>query len=60
MLTIGIKEKEEIVEYIPIVCKFRDVFPKKIKGLPLEKEIDFEIKWVPSAQLIFEAPTIWP
>jgi len=37
------QEKEEIPENIPIVCKFKDVFPKELPGLPSQREIDFKI-----------------
>ena len=48
-------EEEQTVEDIPIVCNFKDVVPEELAGLPPQREIDFEIELVPSAQPIFKA-----
>jgi len=38
---VDTQAKEEIPEDIPIVCKFKDVFPEELPGFPPQKEIDF-------------------
>jgi len=49
------QSKVEKAEDIPVVCEFRDVFPEEWAGLPLQREIDFEIELVPNAQPISKA-----
>ena len=44
------------IENIPVVCEFSDVFPKELPGLPPQREIDFEIELIPSAQPILKVP----
>ena len=32
-----------------MVCEFPKVFPEELRGLPLQREIDFEIELIPGA-----------
>ena len=43
------------VEDIPVVCEFPDVFLEEIPGLPLVREIDFTIEFVPGTAPISRA-----
>lgn len=43
-------------ENVMIVRNFVDVFPEDIPGLPLEREISFEIKLIPSSTPVLKAP----
>jgi len=44
------------VEDIPLVSEFKDVFFEELLGLLLQREIDFDIELIPSAQPISRAP----
>jgi len=46
------QEKEGKTKDIPIVCEFSEVFPEELQGLSPQREIDFDIELIPSAQLI--------
>jgi len=50
-----VKEHEIKIENILVVCEFPDVFPEELPGLPPQREIDFEIELIPSAQAISKA-----
>ena len=39
-----------------IVNEFEDMFPKDLLGLPLEREIEFEIKLIPGTAPISQMP----
>jgi len=41
---------------MPIVCVFKDVFPKELPGPPPHREINFVIELILGAQPIFKAP----
>nr|GFB89331.1 putative reverse transcriptase domain-containing protein [Tanacetum cinerariifolium] len=48
----GIVEKEPAerrLEDVPVICKFLDVFPEDLPGLPPPRQVEFEIKLVPGA-----------
>nr|GEZ44774.1 putative reverse transcriptase domain-containing protein [Tanacetum cinerariifolium] len=52
-------EKEPIerrLEDVPIICKFLDVFPEDLPGLPLPRQVEFEIEFVPKAAPVARAP----
>jgi len=49
------RRDEEKVEDIPVVCEFRDVFPKELPGLPLQRKIDFAIELILGALPISKA-----
>ncbi|XP_060182215.1 uncharacterized protein LOC132611867 [Lycium barbarum] len=40
----------------PVVCEFPDVFPKKLPGLPLEREVEFPIVVIPGTTPISITP----
>ena len=58
LANIGDKNQETNLkpENIVIVRNFMDVFPEDITGLPLEREISFEIKLIPSSTPVLKAP----
>src|SRR5262249_62030826 len=44
------------VSNLPVVREFSDVFPEELSGLPLEREIEFEIEVLPGTAPISKAP----
>ena len=32
---------------VRVICKFPDVFPEELSGLAPDREIEFEIEWLP-------------
>jgi len=53
---LKVQGDEVRVEDIPVVCEFPHVFPKELPGLPPQREIDFEIEFVPGTHPISKAP----
>nr|GFC69145.1 reverse transcriptase domain-containing protein [Tanacetum cinerariifolium] len=52
-------EKEPIerrLEDVSVICKFLDVFPEDLPGLPPPRELEFKIELVPGAALVACAP----
>nr|GEX38952.1 hypothetical protein [Tanacetum cinerariifolium] len=47
---------ERRLEDVPIICKFPDVFPEDLSGLPPPRQVEFEIKLVPRAAPMECAP----
>ena len=45
-----------ILESVPIVCEFLEVFPKDLPRVPFEKKIDFGIDLLPNTQPISIPP----
>ena len=45
-----------LVDEIPVVREFPDVFPDDIAGLPLDREVEFTIDLIPGAEPIFIPP----
>ena len=43
------------IEEIPIVREFMDVFPEKLPGIPLDREIEFTIDLLPNTAPISKA-----
>ncbi|WVZ75481.1 hypothetical protein U9M48_023527, partial [Paspalum notatum var. saurae] len=41
---------------IPVVCDYPDVFPKKLPGLPLDRDVEFKIDLVPGTTPISRRP----
>ena len=41
---------------VHVVCKFLNVFPEELLGLPPDREIEFEIKMLPRMVPISKAP----
>ena len=52
---INKRKEEKELKKVPIVNEFRDVFPKKLPGLPFEREIEFEIELLPGTSPISQA-----
>ena len=48
--------EQPTLEQIPVVREFPDVFPSDIKGVPPEREVEFEINLVPGTAPISKAP----
>ncbi|XP_074335508.1 uncharacterized protein LOC141672725 [Apium graveolens] len=48
-------ESPELVD-VNVVCEFPDVFPEDLDGLPPQREVEFSIDLLPSAQPISKAP----
>ena len=44
------------LEEVPVVREYPDVFPKDLQGLPLDREIEFEIELAPGTEPISIAP----
>ncbi|GKC18919.1 hypothetical protein Tco_1021069 [Tanacetum coccineum] len=44
------------LESHPVVQNFPNVFPDELPGLPPEREVEFTIELIPSAQPISKAP----
>ncbi|KAA3465800.1 reverse transcriptase [Gossypium australe] len=44
------------VDEVPKVCKFSDVFPEELPGLPLEWKVEFVIELTPGTTSISIAP----
>ena len=41
---------------IRVICRFPDVFPEELPGLPSNREIEFEIEFLPGTAPISKAP----
>ncbi|GJY52403.1 hypothetical protein Tco_0443250 [Tanacetum coccineum] len=50
------KSKEKRLEDVPIVRDFLDVFPEDLPGLPLTRQVEFQIDLIPGAAPIARAP----
>ncbi|KAA3473972.1 Gag-Pol polyprotein [Gossypium australe] len=53
---IDTKVSEKKVEFVPVVCEFPDVFPKKLSGLHPMQEVEFSIELVSGTTPISIAP----
>nr|GEZ08427.1 putative reverse transcriptase domain-containing protein [Tanacetum cinerariifolium] len=47
---------ERRLEDVPVFCKFSDVFPEDLPGLPPHRQVEFEIELVPRAAPVARAP----
>nr|GEW31673.1 putative reverse transcriptase domain-containing protein [Tanacetum cinerariifolium] len=47
---------ERRLEDVPVICKFLDVFPEDLPGLPPPQQVEFEIQLVPGAAPVARAP----
>nr|GEV81322.1 putative reverse transcriptase domain-containing protein [Tanacetum cinerariifolium] len=54
--TIKDKSKEKRLENVPIVRDFSEVFPKDLPGLPLTRQVEFQIDLIPGAAPVARAP----
>ena len=50
------KTEEELLDVVPVVREFKEVFPKEIPHLPRKREIDLSIDLVPGATPVSQAP----
>ncbi|GKG01080.1 hypothetical protein Tco_0305785 [Tanacetum coccineum] len=50
------KSEKKRLEDVPIVQDFPEVFPKDLPGLPLTRQVEFQIDLVPSAAPVARAP----
>eukprot|EP00253_Pinus_taeda_P036427 PITA_36427 len=50
------KDKTAILNNIPVIQEFTDVFPEEIPGLPPRRNIDFTIELVPGVAPVSQAP----
>ncbi|GKG45481.1 hypothetical protein Tco_0495559 [Tanacetum coccineum] len=49
------KSKEKRLEDVPIVQDFNEVFPEDLPGLPLTRQVEFQIDLVPGAAPVARA-----
>ncbi|GJR36382.1 hypothetical protein Tco_1212066 [Tanacetum coccineum] len=50
------KSDEKRLEDIPVVREFPKVFPKNLPGLPLVRQVEFQIDLIPGAAPVARAP----
>ncbi|GKD39749.1 putative reverse transcriptase domain-containing protein, partial [Tanacetum coccineum] len=50
------KSEKKRLEDVPIVQDFPDVFPKDLPGLPLTRQVEFQIDLIPGAAPVARAP----
>ena len=53
---VEVREDDVRLEDIPVVREVLDVFPDDLPGLPLDREIDFQIELAPRTEPISRAP----
>ena len=53
---IEVRDSRSRLEDIPVVREFPDVFPEDLPGIPLDREIDFQIELAPGTEPISKAP----
>ncbi|WVZ64658.1 hypothetical protein U9M48_014152 [Paspalum notatum var. saurae] len=46
----------QLIEKIPVVSDFLDVFPEELPGLPLDRDVEFAIELVPSTAPVSRRP----
>nr|GEV59478.1 putative reverse transcriptase domain-containing protein [Tanacetum cinerariifolium] len=52
------KSDEKRLEDIPVVREFLEVFPEDLPGLPLVRQVEFQIDLIPGAEPVAQAPYI--
>ncbi|GKD41834.1 hypothetical protein Tco_1266479, partial [Tanacetum coccineum] len=50
------KSEKKRLEDVPIVWDFPDVFPEDFPGLPLTRQVEFQIDLIPGAAPVARAP----
>ncbi|GJX23720.1 putative reverse transcriptase domain-containing protein [Tanacetum coccineum] len=50
------KSEKKRLEDVPIIRDFLDVFPKDLPGLPLTRQVEFQINLIPGAAPVARAP----
>nr|GEZ52704.1 putative reverse transcriptase domain-containing protein [Tanacetum cinerariifolium] len=53
---VEMEPTERRLEDVSVICKFLDVFPEDMPGLPPPREVEFEIELVPRAAPVVRAP----
>ncbi|KAL8108994.1 hypothetical protein AgCh_025188 [Apium graveolens] len=53
---VDTKKETPILDEIPIVREFPDIFPEELPGLPPDREIEFSIDLIPGAEPVSKAP----
>jgi hypothetical protein len=48
------------IHQISVVCEFPDVFPDELPGLPLDRDVEFEIELIPGTAPISRRPYRMP
>ena len=46
----------KLVEEVPVVCKYPDVFPEELLGMPLDQDVEFVIDLLPGTGPIAKRP----
>ena len=46
----------KLVEEVPIVCEYPDVFPKELPGMPPDRDVEFVIDLLPGTRHIAKRP----
>ena len=49
-------EREQHIEYFPVLVDFTDVFPKEVPGLAPNRDLDFSIELIPRSVSSSKAP----
>jgi len=52
--------KATVLEYIPVVCEYPDVFPEELPGMPPDREVEFVIELKPGTTPISKRPYRMP
>nr|ABD28293.1 RNA-directed DNA polymerase (Reverse transcriptase); Zinc finger, CCHC-type; Peptidase aspartic, active site; Retrotransposon gag protein [Medicago truncatula] len=55
MATLSI-ENQAVIDRLPVVCEFPEVFPDEIPDVPPEREVEFSIDLVPGTKPVSMAP----
>ena len=50
------KTEEELLDVVPVIREFKEVFRKEIPHLPPKREIDFSINLAPGAKPVSLVP----
>ncbi|KAL8147136.1 hypothetical protein AgCh_004741 [Apium graveolens] len=53
---VDTKKETPILDKIPILREFLDVFPEELPGLPPDREVEFSIDLIPGAEPVSKAP----
>ncbi len=53
---INTRKTSPSIQEIPIICKFLDVFPEELPGLPPDREVEFTLEVMPGTAPISTAP----
>jgi hypothetical protein len=46
----------KLVEEVPVVCEYPDVFPEELPGMPLDRDMEFVIDLLPGTRPIAQRP----